>query len=119
MDPILLHADSYHGSASRLDEGQLRSASLEGTLTTRASFEGVGCASSFLRSLLGSLLRGGLLARLLNAHVLVHHALARIFAHEIPFGRLAERVDDQVGLAVLQVDRLLLGRRAAGVIRGP
>src|SRR5436190_21070357 len=84
MDPILLHADSYHGSASRLDEGQLRSASLEGTLTTRASFEGVGCASSFLRSLLGSLLRGGLLARLLKAvsgvvkrHLLLGVSLAR------------------------------------------
>jgi hypothetical protein len=49
--------------------------------------------------------------------VLVHHALARFLAHQVPLGRFRERVDDQVGLAVFQVDRLLLGGRALGVGR--
>src|SRR5262245_51272883 len=50
-----------------------------------------------------------------DAHVFVHHALTRLFAHEIPVNRLRERIDDQVLAMPLLRNRLFLGRRAPGI----
>jgi hypothetical protein len=36
-----------------------------------------------------------------NADVLVHHALTRLAAHQIPFGRFGERINDQVRLVLI------------------